>query len=218
MPSLQKIIFMVSARTIAFCQSVYGQGETVPYPDYNEETFMDMEFEPNILSPAVPASASRDVVSYMKKVAMGLKDKYTVDLTRNDEVFIVTVPTDDLFNPNDTLLASFSNRYLTPLVPLMKDPYMYKILLVVHTDDTGSESYREMLSMERMNSVYDWLMDEIDKGAISEDLVIIPFSMGSTSPLVTNDTRAHRRENRRIEFYFIPGPKMIELAKNHNLK
>ncbi len=189
-----------------------------PYPDYQEDVFMDMELTENLLTPKVPKEAHKSVVSYINKVAKGLKHRYTIDLQRNDEIFVVVIPTDDLFLPNDTLFSDEAYRIINPLLDLAKDPYMYKIVVAVHTDDTGSEAYRQNLSYSRINSVYDWLMDAIDNKRISEDQVIIPYALGSDFPLVSNDTRRHRKENRRLEFYFIPGPRMIEKAVNHKLK
>lgn len=189
-----------------------------PYPDYQEDEFMDMDFEPNLMTPKVPAEAQKAVSSYINKVGKSLKNKYTIDITRNNDVFVVVVPTDDLFLPNDTLFSKDADRILTPVLDLMKDPYMYKIVVALHTDDTGSEGYRQNLSTSRIYSVYDWLMDEIDEGKISEDIVIVPYAMGSNMPLVSNDTRKNRKENRRLEFYFIPGPKLIENALNKKLK
>lgn len=179
---------------------------------------MDMDFEPNLMTPKVPAEAQKAVSSYINKVGKSLKNKYTIDITRNNDVFVVVVPTDDLFLPNDTLFSKDADRILTPVLDLMKDPYMYKIVVALHTDDTGSEGYRQNLSTSRIYSVYDWLMDEIDEGKISEDIVIVPYAMGSNMPLVSNDTRKNRKENRRLEFYFIPGPKLIENALNKKLK
>ena len=189
-----------------------------PYPDYQEDEFMDMDFEPNLMTPKVPAEAQKAVSSYINKVGKSLKNKYTIDITRNNDVFVVVVPTDDLFLPNDTLFSKDADRILTPVLDFMKDPYMYKIVVALHTDDTGSEGYRQNLSTSRIYSVYDWLMDEIDEGKISEDIVIVPYAMGSNMPLVSNDTRKNRKENRRLEFYFIPGPKLIENALNKKLK
>lgn len=189
-----------------------------PYPDYQEDVFMDMEFNDNLLTPEVPQDAQKAVTAYIKKVAKKLKDHYTVDLNRNEDVFILVIPTDDLFLPNDTLFSSDATRVLTPVLDLMKDPYMYKVVLALHTDDTGSEGYRMSLSTARINSVYEWLMDAVDRGTLSEDVIIIPYAMGSNEPLKPNDTRKNRKENRRLEFYFIPGPKMIEMAQEKKLK
>ncbi|MCM1293257.1 MAG: OmpA family protein [Bacteroides sp.] len=192
--------------------------EATPYPDFQEDVFMDMEFEQNLVTPEVPKNAQKTVSNYIEKIAKGLKHRYTIDVTRNDEVFVIVIPTDDLFLPNDTLFAPGAEKIIDPILSLMKDPWMYKVVVAVHTDDTGSEAYRENLSTARIYTVYDWLMDAMDAGKLSEDVVIIPYARGSLDPLVPNDTRKHRRENRRLEFYFIPGPKMIEKALAKKLK
>lgn len=189
-----------------------------PYPDYLEEIYMDMDFEPNLATPVVPKTALKALSEYQIRQAKQLMHRMTVDMFRDDDVFVVSIPSDDLFLPNDTLLSKYAHESLSPLLPLMKDPYKYKIVVAVHTDDTGSEEYREDLSRERLNSIYDWMMDEIDKGQISEDIIIIPFSMASNDPIVENDTRDHRQENRRVEFYFVPGPELIRQAESGQLK
>ncbi|MDE6782340.1 MAG: OmpA family protein [Paramuribaculum sp.] len=200
--------FLVCIAALALPQSELS----TLYPDYEEDVFMDMDFEANLASPDVPEQARKEVVKFQRKLAEKLKNNYTIDLMREGEVVVVTIPTDYLFQPNDTLFCNEAVRTLTPLLASMKNPYMYKLVVAVHTDDTGSESYRDHLSSERIRTVYDWLMDEIDRGTLSEDLVIVPYSMGSTMPLELNDTRRHRSENRRLEIYFIPGPEMIDKA------
>ena len=192
--------------------------EADPYPDYQEDVFMDMELAQNIVTPEIPKDLRASISAYQKKVAEKLMKNYTVDMMRNDDVFVICIPTDDLFLPNDTLFSIYAAKVIDPVLNLMKDPYMYKILVAVHTDDTGSEQYRQGPSTSRIYTVYDWFMDAIDKGDISEDLVIVPYAMGSSEPLVSNDTRKHRKENRRLEIYFVPGPKMIELAREKKLK
>lgn len=195
-----------------------SEPEADPYPDYQEDVFMDMELAQNIVTPEIPKDLRASISAYQKKVAEKLMKNYTVDMMRNDDVFVICIPTDDLFLPNDTLFSIYAAKVIDPVLKLMKDPYMYKILVAVHTDDTGSEQYRQELSTSRIYTVYDWFMDAIDKGDISEDLVIVPYAMGSSEPLVSNDTRKHRKENRRLEIYFVPGPKMIELAREKKLK
>lgn len=204
----------MAAFTLCVAALAYPQGQhSVSYPDYEEDVFMDMDFEANLASPDVPDQARKEVVKYQRKLAEKFKNNFTIDLMREGEVVVATVPTDLLFLPNDTLFCKEAPRTLAPLLVPMKNPYMYKIVVAVHTDDTGSDSYRDHLSSERIRTVYDWLMDEIDNGTLSEDLVIVPYSMASTMPLELNDTRRHRRENRRLEIYFIPGPEMISKAQ-----
>ena len=192
----------------------HAQAYTDPYKGYSEETFMDMDFAPNLATPVVGEKEKPAVKKAILAAANSLKNKYTIDLVRNDEVFIVNIPTDNLFLPNDTLLTDKADALLTPLLSPMKDPMAYKIVLAVHTDDTGSETYRENLSTARLNSVYDWFMNKIDGGALSEKILIIPFAMGGAMPLSPNTSRNNRKENRRLEVYFIPGPSIISAAHN----
>lgn len=214
-----RIAAAAAAAAMALCLPLTaGAQHSDPYPDYHEETFMDMDFEPNILTPKVPDSAKKAVAAYQTKVARQLLADNIVDIMRDDDVILVTIPTDDLFLPNDTLLSTYASRSLDKLLPMMRDPYMYKVMIAMHTDDTGSEFYREQLSLARLNSIYDWMLDKIDEGKIPEEIVIIPFSLGSNEPLKSNDTRKNRRENRRLEVYFIPGPRMIEEAQRGTLR
>ncbi|ROT07829.1 hypothetical protein EEL49_06865 [Muribaculaceae bacterium Isolate-104 (HZI)] len=191
-----------------------AQSYTDPYKGYSEETFMDMDFEPNLATPVVGAKEKPAIRKNILKVANSLKGKFTVDLMREDEVFVVSIPAEDLFLPNDTLLNSGASRILSGLTAILADPMAYKIVLAMHTDDTGSETYREYLSTARLNSVYDWFMNEIDSGRLNERQLIIPFAMGGLMPVQPNDTRSHRNENRRLEVYFIPGPSLIKAAHN----
>ncbi len=195
-----------------------GSSDSDYMKNYSEEIFMDMDFEPNIATPAIPESEKEAIKKYIRGVAESITNFATVDLMREDEVFIATIPTDELFMPNDSMLVDNAEARLRPIIDLMKDPFMYKIVLAIHTDNTGSNKYCEYLSTTRMNSIYDLMLEEIDNGVLSEDLIIIPFAMGSSRPIVPNDTRMHRSENRRLEIYFIPGPKLIEMAKQGTLK
>ncbi len=188
------------------------KGYVDPYKDYSEDIFMDMDFAPNIANPAVPPQLHDIVAAKVKSIASSLKNKARIELLRGDEAFVATIPTDELFLPNDTMLCDQAESRLAPLLAPLRDPMMFKVVLALHTDDTGSELYREELSGARLNSVYDWLMTKVDAGVITEQLIIIPFSMASVMPLNPNDTRAHRSQNRRLEIYYIPGPALIEAA------
>lgn len=186
-----------------------------PYKDYDETLFMDMDLEQNVLTPAVGSGEHAAVSHYMKRLGTQLSRKgYTIDLTRNDEVIIVTIPSDDLFQPNDTLLSPSAPGLLTPIVShISGDPAWMKVVYAVHTDNTGSESYNQSLSHMRNSSIYDWLLPQVN-----EQLIIIPYEMGDSDPIEPNDSRRGRAANRRVEFFLIPGPKMITQAHSGLLK
>jgi len=186
-----------------------------PYANYDEAEALDMDLEENLATPIVEKAEHKAVANYMKAQADRLKNDYIVELMRNGEVMVVTVPTDKLFFPNDTLLMPDGPKVLKPLLRLLSDPEMFKLVFAVHTDDTGSPEYISGLAYARSQTIYSWLIDD---QKIDDRQFIINYDMGEISPLVPNDSRKNRSRNRRIEFFFVPGPKMITLAHSKKLK
>lgn len=185
-----------------------------PFKGYDETIYMDMELDENLKTPVVGKAEHGAIRSYMTKIGRDLaKRNYIVDQMRNDEVLVVTIPSDDIFLPNDTLMSPTAPAKLSPVIALFSDPMMMKMVYAVHTDNTGSPTYNMQLSHERNNSIYDWLLENI-----SEDQIVIPYEFGDTDPIVPNDSRKGRSKNRRLEIYLIPGPKMISLAQKGLLK
>lgn len=198
---------------LAWCSAAAKSDYADPYKDYDEAMFMDLDLESNLSLPEIPKSCVQRVTAYMNQVATDLaKQRYMVDLLRDDEVILVTIPTDELFLPNDTLLSPSAAGRLTPLMKLLKEPLMYKLMYAVHTDNTGSEYYNMQLSHKRNGSVYDYILD-----AVSEDQIVIPYEFGDTDPIESNESRQGRQANRRLEIFFVPGPRMIELAHKNML-
>lgn len=186
-----------------------------PYADYDESAALDMELEENLATPVVQGPEKEPVKRYMRALAQKLGQKYKVELMRGGEVVVVTIPTDALFQPNDTLLGPDAAAQLRPLLPLFHTPDMFKLVYAVHTDDTGSEAYNDDLSAARSQSIYAWLMED---GRVNQDLFIINYEMGDSRPLAPNDTRARRAANRRLELFLVPGPRLITLAHQGRIK
>ncbi len=185
-----------------------------PYKGYDEAVFMDMDLDSNLETPVVGNGEKAAVKRYMNRLAKDFAaKKYIVDMLRDDEVMLITIPTDELFLPNDTLLSPYASARLNPLLGLMKDPEMFKIVYGVHTDNTGTPKYNMDLAHRRNSSIYDWLLDNI-----SEDQIVIPYEFGDTDPIEPNTTRKGRAQNRRIEIYVIPGPKLIETAHKNLIR
>ena len=77
---------------------------------------------------------------------------------------------------------------------LQKNPGV-NVMVIGHTDSTGPEDYNKQLSLRRAESVADYLADNnINVGRMSID------GKGESQPLVSNNTRAGRAVNRRVEF------------------
>lgn len=130
-----------------------------------------------------------------------------VEAFRNKEVLLITIPAHLLFEPNDTELRSGAQEYLAPIKRYLKEPDMFRVMLVMHTDNTGSDEYRDRLTLERVDSVFDWFEDS---GVNTKYL--FSYALGDEMPLKPNDSMENRRQNRRLEVYLVPGKKMVEQA------
>ncbi|MDX2422346.1 MAG: OmpA family protein [Amphritea sp.] len=84
------------------------------------------------------------------------------------------------------------DEYITTLGPELTDAYL--VLIVGHTDTSGDETYNEALSLKRAESVSDYL---VSKGVEADALRVI--GRGSKEPLVSNETREGRIQNRRVD-------------------
>lgn len=136
------------------------------------------------------------------------KGECTVEAYRNKEVLLITIPAHLLFGPNSTELKKGASDYLAPIRRYLKDPDMYRVILVMHTDNTGSEPYREQLTADRVNAVFDWY-----DNSGSDTRYLFSYALGDDMPLKPNDSMDNREKNRRLEIYLVPGKKMVEQAK-----
>lgn len=136
------------------------------------------------------------------------KGECTVEAYRNKEVLLVTIPAHLLFTPNSTDLKKEAGEYLAPIRRYLKEPDMYRVMLVMHTDNTGSEAYREKLTADRVNSVFDWF-----ENSGSDTRYLFSYAIGDDMPLLQNDSMENRYKNRRLEIYLVPGEKMLEQSK-----
>lgn len=136
------------------------------------------------------------------------KGECTVEAYRNKEVLLITIPAHLLFAPNSTDLKKGASDYLAPIRRYLKDPDMYRVILVMHTDNTGSEPYREQLTADRVNAVFDWY-----ENSGSDTRYLFSYALGDDMPLKPNDSMDNREKNRRLEIYLVPGKKMVEQAK-----
>jgi len=135
------------------------------------------------------------------------KQNYDVELMRDNEVIVVTLPAGQLFAPNDTVLTSLGMASLKPFLKFLNNPGFYKMLLVMHSDDTGSRQYTENLTRARVNAVFDWI-DE--NGSVD---FVVPYALGASDPMVDNNSMDNRKRNRRLEIYLVPEEVMLAQAK-----
>ncbi len=141
------------------------------------------------------------------------KGECTVEAFRNKEVLLVTIPAHLLFGPNMTDLSPKAGEYLAPIRRYLKNPDTYRVMLVMHTDNTGSEPYRDQLTADRVNAVFDWFEE-----SGSNTTYLFSYALGDDMPLKPNDSMDNRDRNRRLEIYLVPGTKMVEQAQKGRIE
>lgn len=99
-----------------------------------------------------------------------------------------------LFELNKATLKSGSERSVEKLAEFLKSYPDRNLLVEGFTDSTGEESYNQQLSRDRAEAIQSEL---IAKG-VSPDRIEIK-GYGEQFPVATNDTRAGRQMNRRVE-------------------
>lgn len=136
------------------------------------------------------------------------KSDWKVEFFRNKEVLLITIPASKLFAPNATALRPGASEYLNPIRRYLKDPDMYRVLLVMHTDNTGASAYRDKLTIDRAGAVFNWF-----EGHGEDTRYLFDYAMSDDMPLKPNNSVENRADNRRLEIYLVPGKKMLEQAK-----
>ncbi len=94
---------------------------------------------------------------------------------------------------------------------MLKNLGSYKMLLDMHSDNTGSSEYTLNLTRQRVNAIFDWF----DENGIVD--YVVPYALGETDPLVDNNSVENRKRNRRLEIYLVPEKTMLQQAKKGNI-
>ena len=83
-----------------------------------------------------------------------------------------------------------------------------------HTDSTGSDQINDPLSVNRANSVANYLLS----AGVAPTQIKSVVGKGSKEPIADNGTSAGRAENRRVEVYLYASEAMINAANNGALE
>ena len=174
-----------------------------------DEDIYEMSLDENLVKPEIKNDKQADKIQdFQYEMAVAFKQSnYDVEIMRDNEVIVITIPASLLFEPNDTVLSKLGETQLEPFLRMLKNPGFYKMLLVMHSDNTGSEAYTLNLTRQRVNNIFDWF-DE--NGSVD---YVVPYALGETDPIVDNDSVENRKRNRRLEIYLVPEKTMIQQAK-----
>lgn len=168
----------------------------------------------NIATPEVPKKYSPAIQRHMGNNANQFaRHNLEVAMHRKNEVYSIIIPCDTLFKPNDDELRTHAPYYLNAFKELLRKPTSYKILVVVYSDNTGSEQYCDDLTERRANAIADYF----DELAGDVETNITPYGMGTEEPRSANTSVKNRRRNRRVEIYVVPEDNVIKRARTGTL-
>lgn len=173
---------------------------------------MTASIEENIAFPAVEAKRSGAVAAAIGHFIATLRHAgYEVDAVRKGEVAMVTIRCAELFAPNSTELLTQASKKLAPLLPYIMRSDNYKVIVAVHSDNTGDEMYADRLTSDRANAIDEYYFH----ASGDKETGIIPYGLGSDEPVAPNSGMANREKNRRVEIYFVPTAELIDKIKRN---
>jgi outer membrane protein OmpA-like peptidoglycan-associated protein len=133
-----------------------------------------------------------------RRVAMEQATRGTgVDVSRTaDNQLKVNIPSDISFDTGSATIKPQMRGVLDPFANSLKDDPNARVTIVGHTDSTGSPAINNPLSMERAQSVRDYLAAR----GVSPTRVETA-GHGEREPVADNTTDAGRAKNRRVEIF-----------------
>jgi outer membrane protein OmpA-like peptidoglycan-associated protein len=182
------------------------------YADEEEQLDeLEMSVEENLAVPVIPTKSKATVVTFMQYLSKSLKSaNLNVETMRNDEVLHIVMPCSDLFSPNAIELKESGKNKLSILKSVVANPKLYKVLVAVHTDNTGDNEYADSITEARATSI-DQCLFEVSGGV---DTGVIPYGLGRDEQLTDNSSIELRAKNRRVEFYIIPTLALVDKLRN----
>ena len=132
----------------------------------------------------------------------------TVQDANGLEAVKVTFDSGILFATNKADLNASSKSSLQQFASVLKNNSGCDVAIYGHTDNTGSDAINNPLSVNRANSVSNYLKS---LGVPAAQIKSVN-GMGSASPVADNSTAEGRKQNRRVEVYMYASEQMINEA------
>lgn len=183
---LQSQLQELNNRAVALETRVGTQNSTAPLEERLQA--IERQLDPNAAPPSATPSPNPD---------QGFIAPATSTLS-NGEVLKVTLPTDALFNADQTLRPE-TTAILDSLIGDLQRYPEATLRIGGHTDSQGSSDADRDRSFEQANAIAQYLSGQLDE---SYQWVVVGY--GSSQPLAENTSPINRQRNRRIEIVIDP--------------
>ncbi len=122
-----------------------------------------------------------------------------VSVTREGDNIVLNMPGNITFEVNKSDVKPNFVEVLGSVALVLKEYKSTMIEVAGHTDSTGSDSYNQMLSQQRAQSVTNVLIQD---GV--QPVRIDTVGYGESQPIASNGSAAGREQNRRVELTLLP--------------
>jgi outer membrane protein OmpA-like peptidoglycan-associated protein len=122
-----------------------------------------------------------------------------VDVVRQGDNITLNMPGNITFAFDSSNLQSQFYPVLDNVADTLNEYNQTVIEVAGHTDSVGTDAYNQTLSVQRAQSVANYLTG---KGVMQQRMIVT--GAGETRPIASNDTEAGRAANRRVEITIVP--------------
>lgn len=151
---------------------------------------------------ALGAIAGGAIGAYMDKQEAELKEQLAdtgVSVYREGDTLRLIMPGNITFSTASASIQESFKPILDDVALVLANYDKTKLRIEGHTDSVGDEVYNQKLSVQRANSVADYLSIRT-----VEPTRLMTVGMGESQPITDNNTEQSRRQNRRVELSIIP--------------
>jgi putative exosortase-associated protein (TIGR04073 family) len=132
--------------------------------------------------------------AYLSEEAYELDRISGAQIERRAGALVVRFPDDMLFDVDSSSLSKPATLRLQEVAKVLHKSPEAQIVVAGYTDSMGDPNYNQALSVKRAEAVRAYL---VRQGVSSDRIEFAGY--GDASPVASNDTRAGRRSNRRVE-------------------
>jgi outer membrane protein OmpA-like peptidoglycan-associated protein len=165
-----------------------------------------------IIGGAVGGTAGAFIGRNMDRQAAEIKQTVPgATVTREGEGILVKFDSGILFDTDKSDLKSAARTNLANLATSLQNNPQTNILIVGHTDNTGSDTYNQSLSVRRAESVKSFIAaNNVGSSRLSVQ------GKGESEPIADNTTADGRSQNRRVEIVIVANDTMKNQAKQQS--
>jgi outer membrane protein OmpA-like peptidoglycan-associated protein len=164
-----------------------------------------------IVGGAIGGTAGAFIGRKMDRQAEQLKQTIPgAEVIREGEGIIVKFDSGILFDVNKSDLKAAAMSNIQNLAKSLKDNPETNVLIIGHTDNTGSDDYNAKLSERRAEAVKTFAMNQGVAGSR-----LNTQGKGENEPIADNSTEDGRSKNRRVEIVIVANEQLKEEAKRN---